>query len=85
MENRLRAQVERQARTRNKLRQQVDLIELDWDQCPPEEREQMRQELTAAFDRLVTAIRDSNVDEFTQTEQLARVEALRKKIGRSPP
>jgi hypothetical protein len=80
MGNRLRTQLERQARARAKLRQQVDAVALDWDGCPHEEREEMRRELGLALDRLETAIRESNVDEFAQTEQLARVEALRQKI-----
>lgn len=80
MGNRLRTQLERQARARNKLRQHVAMIALDWRQCPPEEREEMRRELGPALDRLETVIRESNTDEFAQTEQLARVEALRQKI-----
>jgi hypothetical protein len=50
-------------------------------ECPPEEREQMRQELASALNRLQTVVRKSNVDELMQAEQIARIEALRQEIA----
>ena len=81
MGNRLRTQLARQARARAKLRHQVDAVARDWDECPLEEREQMRQELAAALERLESIIQESNADEFTRADQIARVQVLRQRMA----
>jgi hypothetical protein len=81
MDKRLKDQPGCKIRTRIRLSRQIDVVELDWAECPSEEREQMRRELAPALDRLETVIRESNVDAITQAEQLARIEALRQKIA----
>jgi UDP-N-acetylmuramyl tripeptide synthase len=70
MGNRISDQLSRQRQARAKLRRKVDLIEEDWRDCDPEDREQMRQELATALDQVETEIRASNVDEFAQAEQI---------------